>query len=86
MPMPLRAHHEGLQDVPAQSPAIGVGHVRDPALDRRIQLGERDLARVIGGQPASQPSMRRSHLARLDSAVGREASRVDRRGSLCRAN
>ena len=64
------ADDQRLQDVPAQAPAVGVTNVVDPALDAGIELGEADLAGVIGRQPRPQPPVRRAHLARLDQAVG----------------
>jgi hypothetical protein len=48
------ADDETIWDVAAQSPAVGVANMGDPALDAGVQLGEADFARMIGGEPRPQ--------------------------------
>jgi len=63
------ADGEGVEDVAAQSPAVGVADMGDPALDGGIQLGKADFARMIGREPRPQPAVGVAHLARLDQAM-----------------
>ena len=53
----------------------------DPALDAGIELGEADLAGVIGGQPRPEPAVGRAHLAGLDQSVRRIDDEAEPRNS-----
>ena len=76
------ADDETVEDVAAQSPAVGVGDMGDPALDAGIQLGEADFAGMIRGEPRPQPAIGAAHLARLDQAMGREDDETEPRDAI----
>jgi len=47
--------HQRVEHPLAQSPAVGMADVGDPAADAGVDLGEADLPGVVCGQPGAQP-------------------------------
>ena len=66
------AHHQRLEDVATQGPAVGVGDVGNSALTNGgVQLGEANPAAMYALSRAPQSPVCPAHLARLDQAMAR---------------
>ena len=68
-----RSPHKGLQDMPAQAPAVGMAHMGDPALHACVELAEADPPLAPGVEACPQATGR-LHLSGMSERTARTSA------------